>query len=73
MDPLEEIPLMGTLIQMNNSQNYSSDIPESPSLIELLNWNNDDVVTLLDDLSLNNINTWSLTIATSKLRDQEEH
>ncbi|KAK4718197.1 hypothetical protein R3W88_016535 [Solanum pinnatisectum] len=51
-----EIPPMGTLIQMNNSHNYSSDIPESPSLIELLNWNNDDVVTLLDDLSLNNIN-----------------
>ncbi|KAK4737454.1 hypothetical protein R3W88_001151 [Solanum pinnatisectum] len=56
MDPSEEIPPMGTLIQMNNSQNYSSDITESPSLIELLNWNNDDVLTLLDDLSLNNIN-----------------
>ncbi|KAG5599315.1 hypothetical protein H5410_030685 [Solanum commersonii] len=56
MDPSEKIPPMGTLIQMNNSQNYSSDISESPSLIELLNWNNDDVVTLLDDLSLNNIN-----------------
>jgi len=47
---------MGTLSQMNNSQNYSSDIPESPSLIELLNSNNDDVVTLLEDLSINNIN-----------------
>ncbi|KAK4718140.1 hypothetical protein R3W88_016478 [Solanum pinnatisectum] len=56
MDPSEEIPPMGTSIQMNNSQNYSSDIPESPSLIELLNWNNDNIVTLLDDLSLNNIN-----------------
>ncbi|KAK4718135.1 hypothetical protein R3W88_016473 [Solanum pinnatisectum] len=56
MNPSEEIPPMGTLIKMNNSQNYSSDIPESPSFIELLNWNNDDVVTLLDDLSLNNIN-----------------
>ncbi|KAG5600040.1 hypothetical protein H5410_031410 [Solanum commersonii] len=56
MDPSENIPPMGTLIQMNNSQNYSSDIAESPSLIELLNWNNDDVVILLDDLSLNNIN-----------------
>uniref|UniRef100_M0ZL39 Uncharacterized protein n=1 Tax=Solanum tuberosum TaxID=4113 RepID=M0ZL39_SOLTU len=56
MDRSEEIPLMGTLIQTNNSQNYSSDIPESPSLIELLNWNNDDVVTLMDDLSLNNTN-----------------
>ncbi|KAK4709741.1 hypothetical protein R3W88_004254 [Solanum pinnatisectum] len=52
----EEIPPMGTLIQMNNSQNYSSDIRESPSLIELLNWNNDDVVTLLEILSINNIN-----------------
>ncbi|KAK4718141.1 hypothetical protein R3W88_016479 [Solanum pinnatisectum] len=56
MDPSEEIPPMGTLILMNNSQNNSIDIPESPSLIELLNWNNDDLVTLLDDLSLNNIN-----------------
>ncbi|XP_049410557.1 agamous-like MADS-box protein AGL80 [Solanum stenotomum] len=56
MNLSEEIPPMGTLIQMNNSQNYSSDIQESPSLIELLNWNNDDVVTLLDDISLNNIN-----------------
>ncbi|KAK4737453.1 hypothetical protein R3W88_001150 [Solanum pinnatisectum] len=55
MGTSEEIPPMGTLIKMNNSQNYSSDIPESASLIELLNWNNDDVVTLLDDLSLNNI------------------
>ncbi|KAH0695918.1 hypothetical protein KY289_013400 [Solanum tuberosum] len=55
MGPSEEISPMGTLIQINNSQNYSSDIPESPSLIELLNWNNDDVVTLLEDLSLNNI------------------
>uniref|UniRef100_M0ZL40 Type I MADS box transcription factor n=1 Tax=Solanum tuberosum TaxID=4113 RepID=M0ZL40_SOLTU len=56
MEPSEEIPPMGTLIQMNDSQNYSSEIPEIPSLIELLNWNNDDVVTLLDDLSLKNIN-----------------
>ncbi|WMV13801.1 hypothetical protein MTR67_007186 [Solanum verrucosum] len=56
MGPSEEIPTMGTLIQINNSQNYSSDIPESPPLIELLNWNNDDVVTLLEDLSLDNIN-----------------
>ncbi|KAK4718139.1 hypothetical protein R3W88_016477 [Solanum pinnatisectum] len=56
MNPSEEIPPMGTIIQMNNSQNYSRDILESPSLIELLNWNNDDVMTLLDDLSLNNIN-----------------
>ncbi|KAG5600039.1 hypothetical protein H5410_031409 [Solanum commersonii] len=56
MDPSKEIPPMGKLIQMNNSQNYASDILESPSLIELLNWNNDDIVTLPDDLSLNNIN-----------------
>ncbi|KAG5599314.1 hypothetical protein H5410_030684 [Solanum commersonii] len=52
MDHSEEIPRMGILIQMNDSQKYSSDIPESPSLIKLLNWNNDDVVTFLDDLSL---------------------
>ncbi|KAK4737452.1 hypothetical protein R3W88_001149 [Solanum pinnatisectum] len=32
MDPSEEIPPMNTLIQMNNSQNYSSYIPESSSL-----------------------------------------
>uniref|UniRef100_M0ZL38 Uncharacterized protein n=1 Tax=Solanum tuberosum TaxID=4113 RepID=M0ZL38_SOLTU len=30
MDPSEEIPSMGTLMLLNNSQNYSSDIPESP-------------------------------------------
>ncbi|WMV13804.1 hypothetical protein MTR67_007189 [Solanum verrucosum] len=27
MGPSEEIPPMGTLVQMNNSQNYSNDIP----------------------------------------------
>ncbi|KAH0716700.1 hypothetical protein KY290_012966 [Solanum tuberosum] len=56
MVPLEEIPTMGTLVQMNNSQNYSSEIPESSSSIELLNWNNNDVTILLEDLSINNIN-----------------
>ncbi|KAK4718003.1 hypothetical protein R3W88_016341 [Solanum pinnatisectum] len=56
MDPSAEIPSIGASIQMSNYQNYSIGIPQSPSLIELLNWNDDDVVTWLDDLSLNNIN-----------------
>ena len=55
MDPLAEIPSMGASIQMNNNQN-STDIPQSPSIIDLLNMNDDDFVTLLDDLSLNNAN-----------------
>ncbi|XP_010327354.1 agamous-like MADS-box protein AGL80 [Solanum lycopersicum] len=55
MDPLDEIPSIGASIQMNNNQN-STDIPQSPSIIDLLNMNDDDFVTLLDDLSLNNAN-----------------
>ncbi|XP_027773714.1 agamous-like MADS-box protein AGL80 [Solanum pennellii] len=55
MDPSAEIPSIGASIQTNNYQN-STDIPQSPSLIDLLNLNHDDFVILLDDLSLNNAN-----------------
>ena len=44
MDPLAEIPSMGASIQMNNYKN-STDIPQSPSFIDLLNLNDDDFVT----------------------------
>ena len=53
MDPVAEIPSMGASIQMNNYQN-SADIPQSPSFTYLLNLNDDDFITLLDDLSLSN-------------------
>ena len=55
MDPVAEIPSMGASIQMNNYQN-STDIPQSPSFSDLLNFNDDDFVSLLDDLSLINAN-----------------
>ncbi|XP_069155708.1 agamous-like MADS-box protein AGL80 [Solanum lycopersicum] len=55
MDPLVEIPSRGASIKMNNYHN-STDIPQCPSLVHLLNVNDDDFVTLLDDLSLNNSN-----------------
>uniref|UniRef100_A0A3Q7IDW9 MADS-box domain-containing protein n=1 Tax=Solanum lycopersicum TaxID=4081 RepID=A0A3Q7IDW9_SOLLC len=55
IDPLAEIPSMGASIPRNNYQN-STDIPQSPSFIDLLNLNDDDFVTLLDDLSVNNAN-----------------
>ena len=55
MDPLAEILSMGASIIMNNYQN-STDIPQGPSFTNLLNLNDDDFITLLDDLSLNNAN-----------------
>ena len=55
MDPVAEIPSMGASIQMNNNQNCT-DIPQSPSFSDLLNFNDDDFVSLLDDLSLINAN-----------------
>ena len=55
MDPLAEIPSVGASIPMDNYQN-STDISQSPSFIDLLNLNDDDFITLLDDLSLNNAN-----------------
>ena len=56
MDPSIDIHTMGASTQVIDYRNYSTNIPQSPPLSELQNWNNDDVVTLLDDLSLNNIN-----------------
>ncbi|XP_027772368.1 agamous-like MADS-box protein AGL80 [Solanum pennellii] len=48
---------MGSSMPINNHQNYTTNSPQSPQLSELLNWNNDDVVTLLEDPSLHNINS----------------
>ncbi|KAK4733803.1 hypothetical protein R3W88_008064 [Solanum pinnatisectum] len=47
MDPSAEIPPIGASNHMNNYLNYSTDIPQSPSLNKLLNWNNDDVMTFI--------------------------
>ncbi|WMV24264.1 hypothetical protein MTR67_017649 [Solanum verrucosum] len=56
MDPSTDLPPMGASMLINNHQNYTANSPQSPPLSELLNWNNDDVVTLLEDPSLHNIN-----------------
>ncbi|KAK6791354.1 hypothetical protein RDI58_010435 [Solanum bulbocastanum] len=56
MDPSTNLPPIGASMLINNHQNYTANSPQSPSLSELLNWNNDDVVTLLEDPSLHNIN-----------------
>ena len=46
---------MGASIEMNNYQ-HSTNISQTPSLIDLLNVNDDGFVTLLDDLLRNNAN-----------------
>ncbi|KAK6791321.1 hypothetical protein RDI58_010402 [Solanum bulbocastanum] len=56
IDPARPIPPMGVSMPLNNYNNYSLDIPESLSFSELLNWNNDEAITLLEEPSLNNIN-----------------
>ncbi|KAK4721249.1 hypothetical protein R3W88_011482 [Solanum pinnatisectum] len=56
MDPSIDLPPMGASMLINNYQNYTANSPQSPPLSELLNWNNDDVVTLLEDPLLHNIN-----------------
>ncbi|KAG5609871.1 hypothetical protein H5410_021152 [Solanum commersonii] len=56
MDPSTDLPPMSASMLINNHQNYTSNRPQSPPLSELLNWNNDDVVTLLEDPSLHKIN-----------------
>ncbi|TMX03993.1 hypothetical protein EJD97_012375 [Solanum chilense] len=55
-DPSADLSPMGSSMPINNHQNYTPNSPQSPQLSELLNWNNDDVVTLLEDPSLHNIN-----------------
>ncbi|KAG5609874.1 hypothetical protein H5410_021155 [Solanum commersonii] len=56
IDPSTDLPPMGASMLINSHQNYTANSPQSPPLSKLLNWNNDDVVTLLEDPSLHNIN-----------------
>ncbi|MCE3050185.1 hypothetical protein HAX54_046600 [Datura stramonium] len=55
MNPSKNNSLVGASTPINNSQNYYVDFPQSPTFSEIFNWN-DDVMTLLDDPSFNNIN-----------------
>ena len=66
MYPSDDISSMVPSVQINNCQNYSINIPQSPSLIELLSLNIHDSVTLLDDLSVNNINDQYLSPSNTK-------
>ncbi|KAK6791355.1 hypothetical protein RDI58_010436 [Solanum bulbocastanum] len=56
MDPSTDLPPMGASMLINNHKNYTTNCPHCPLLYELRNWNNDDVVTLLENPSLHNIN-----------------
>lgn len=49
MEPTMHIPLIGVSTSMNNNQNSSVDLPDSPTISGFLNWNDDVVLTLLDD------------------------
>ena len=48
-------PIMTPPIPVNNYQNYSDRSSRSPALSEMLDGNDDDVMTLIDDPSFNNI------------------
>ncbi|KAM3270519.1 agamous-like MADS-box protein AGL80 [Capsicum chacoense] len=54
INPSMSNPLLDASIPMNINQNYSSGFPMSPSLSQMLDWN-DDVITLLGDPYFNNI------------------
>ncbi|XP_049403551.1 MADS-box transcription factor PHERES 2-like [Solanum stenotomum] len=51
-----DIPSIGISTSMNNSQNSSVDLPDSPTISGFLNWKDDVVMTLLDDPFFNNNN-----------------
>uniref|UniRef100_M1DGF8 Mads box protein n=1 Tax=Solanum tuberosum TaxID=4113 RepID=M1DGF8_SOLTU len=51
-----DIPSIGISTSMNNNQNSSVDLPDSPTISGFLNWKDDVVMTLLDDPFLKNIN-----------------
>ncbi|KAK4379549.1 hypothetical protein RND71_001411 [Anisodus tanguticus] len=55
MDPSTSIPPMGASTPMNNYQSNSYGFPQSLEFTEMMNWN-DEIMTLLDDLSFNDIN-----------------
>ncbi|MCD7463427.1 hypothetical protein HAX54_050564 [Datura stramonium] len=59
MNPSKNNSLIGASVPINNFQNCYVDFPQSPALSEMLEWN-DDVMTLLDDPSFNNINVEDL-------------
>lgn len=56
MEPTMNIPSIGVSTSMNNNQNSSVDLPDSPTIFGFLIWNDDVVMTLLDDLFFKNIN-----------------
>ncbi|KAG5606612.1 hypothetical protein H5410_028104 [Solanum commersonii] len=49
MEPTMDIPSIGVSTSMNNNENSSNDLPNSPTISGFLNWNDDVVMTLLDD------------------------
>ncbi|KAG5606961.1 hypothetical protein H5410_028453 [Solanum commersonii] len=51
-----DIPSIGISTSMNNNQNSYVDLPDSPTISGFLNWNDDVVMTLLDDPFFKNIN-----------------
>ncbi|PHU08881.1 hypothetical protein BC332_20741 [Capsicum chinense] len=55
INPSMSNSLLDASMPMNINQNYSSGFPMSPSLSQMLDWN-DDVITLLGDPYFNNIN-----------------
>ncbi|KAG5606610.1 hypothetical protein H5410_028102 [Solanum commersonii] len=58
MEPSMGIPSIGVSTSMNNNQNSSVDLPDSPTISRFLNWNDDVVMTLLDDPYFKNINMY---------------
>lgn len=56
MDHSTNISPIGVSTPMNNNQNNFNNLPNSPSLSGLFNWNNNEAVTLLDDSFFRNIN-----------------
>ncbi|KAF3636548.1 hypothetical protein FXO38_24118 [Capsicum annuum] len=57
MFPSINTPQISTSMPMNNYQNSSIDFPQNPGLSpDMLDWNNDDIMTLFDDSSFSIIN-----------------
>uniref|UniRef100_M1DX01 Type I MADS box transcription factor n=1 Tax=Solanum tuberosum TaxID=4113 RepID=M1DX01_SOLTU len=56
MEPTMDIPSIGVSTSMYNNQNSSVDLPDSPTISGFLNWNDDVVMTLLDDPFFKNLN-----------------
>ncbi|XP_015167330.1 agamous-like MADS-box protein AGL14 [Solanum tuberosum] len=56
MEPTMDIPSIGVSTSMNNNQNPSVDLPDSPTISGFLNWKDDVVMTLFDVPFLKNIN-----------------